>query len=109
MVLLVQRRKASSLTASPGIKVDLVGELGDIDIAYYCPKAGANILSLAAMSDEGADIRYDSKVDRFTMKPKGSDGIYSYRRHFTRMWEPLLHVRHKNSDLQKANDPSHEG
>jgi hypothetical protein len=38
---------------TPGTKVDLVGELGDIGMVYYCPKAAINILSFAAMSDAG--------------------------------------------------------
>lgn len=65
---------------SPGIKVDMVGDLGDIGVVYYCPGAAANILSFAAMSDSGADIRYDSKNHRFTLRPKGSRQIYSFCR-----------------------------
>jgi hypothetical protein len=65
---------------SPGIHIDLVGELRDIGTVYYCPTASANILSFAAMTDSGADIRYAAKHDRFTMKPKGSDMIYSFCR-----------------------------
>jgi hypothetical protein len=66
--------------SSPGIHVDLVGELRDIGTVYYCPTASANILSFAAMTDSGADIRYAAKHDRFTMKPKGSEMIYSFCR-----------------------------
>ena len=65
---------------SRGINVDMVGTLGDIGTVYYCPSAAANILSFAAMSDSGADIRYEAKNGRFTMKPKGSDMIYSFCR-----------------------------
>ena len=65
---------------SKGIKVDMVEELGDIGTVYYCPKASANILSFAAMSDAGAEIRYESEHGRFTMKPKGSKNIYSFCR-----------------------------
>jgi hypothetical protein len=32
------------------------------------------------MSDSGADIRYNAKHGRFTMKPRGSDNIYSFCR-----------------------------
>jgi hypothetical protein len=60
---------------SPGINVDLVGDLGDVGEVYYCPEASANILSFAAMLDSGADIRYDAKHGRFTMKPRGSDHL----------------------------------
>ena len=61
---------------SPGIKVDMVGDLGDIGVVYYCPGAAANILSFAIiMSDSGADIRYDPKNRRFTLRPKGSRQI----------------------------------
>ena len=65
---------------SPGIRVNRVGRLGAIGTVYYCPTAAANILSFAAMSDAGADIKYDSKYDRFTLQPKGSDLIYSFCR-----------------------------
>ena len=65
---------------SPGIKVDMVGELGEIGLVYYCPTAAANIISFAGMSDAGADIRYDPKQGRFTMKPKGSEMIFSFCR-----------------------------
>jgi hypothetical protein len=58
----------------------MVGELRDIGTVYYFPKASANILSFAAMSDAGAEIRYESKHGRFTMKPKGSKNIYSFCR-----------------------------
>jgi hypothetical protein len=37
---------------SPGINVDLVGDLGDAGEVYYCPEASANILSFAAMLQE---------------------------------------------------------
>jgi hypothetical protein len=66
--------------SSPGIHVDLVGEFCDIGTFYYCPTASAIILSFAAMTDSGADIRYAAKHDRFTMNPKGSDMIYSFCR-----------------------------
>jgi hypothetical protein len=48
---------------SPGINVDLVGDLGDVGEVYYCPEASANILSFAAMSDSGADIRYNANME----------------------------------------------
>jgi hypothetical protein len=54
------RRAAKGITlngvdkSSPGIQVDLVGELRDIGTVYYCPTASANILSFAAMTDSGA-------------------------------------------------------
>jgi hypothetical protein len=60
--------------------VDLVGDLGVVGEVYYCPEASANILSFAAMSDSGADIRYNANHGRFTMKPPGSDNIYSFCR-----------------------------
>ena len=65
---------------SSGIKVDMVGELGDIGTVYHCPKASANMLSFAAMSDNGAEIRYEAENGRFTMKPNGSEYIYSFCR-----------------------------
>jgi hypothetical protein len=70
--------------SSPGIHVDLVGELCDIGTVYYCPTASANILSFAAMTDSGADIRYTAKHDRFTMKPKGSATVAENMRKYTK-------------------------
>ena len=65
---------------SYGIKVDMVGQLGEIGTVFYSPKASANVLSFAAMSDAGATIRFDSKHERFTLQPKGSQNIYSFCR-----------------------------
>ena len=45
---------------SDGIKVDMVGQLGEIETVFYSPKASANVLSFAAMSDAGATIRFVS-------------------------------------------------
>jgi Reverse transcriptase (RNA-dependent DNA polymerase) len=66
--------------SSPGIKVNRIGQLGGIGMVYFCPSAAANILSFAAMSDAGADIRYNKKNERFTLQPKDSDLIYSFCR-----------------------------
>jgi hypothetical protein len=41
---------------SPGINVNLVGDLGDVGEVKYCTEASTNILSFATMSDAGADI-----------------------------------------------------
>jgi hypothetical protein len=65
---------------SDGIKVDMVGQLGEIGTVFYSPKASANVLSFAAMSDAGATIRFDSNHERFTLQPKGSQNIYSFCR-----------------------------
>jgi Zinc knuckle len=65
---------------TPGIAIDLVGDMKDIGEVYYSPKATANILSFAAMTDAGAEISYDEKHGRFTMRPKGSENIYSFCR-----------------------------
>jgi hypothetical protein len=92
------RRAAKGITlngvdkSSPGIHVDLVGELRDIGTVYYCPTASANILSFAAMTDSGADIRYTAKHDRFTMKPKGSEMIYSFCRQDLPGCEGRFHI-----------------
>jgi hypothetical protein len=65
---------------TPGIAIDRVGDMKDIGEVYYSPKAAANILSFAAMTDAGAEISYDEKHGRFTMRPKGSENIYSFCR-----------------------------
>jgi hypothetical protein len=85
----------------PGIKVDLVGDLGDIGEVYYCPKAAANILSFAAMTDAGADIRYDAKVGSFAMKPKGSENIHSFCRQNLKGSEGKLYVCDTRSMMAK--------
>jgi hypothetical protein len=65
---------------TPGIAIDLVGDMKDVGEVYYSPKAAANILSFTAMTDAGAEISYDEKNGRFTMRPKGSDNICSFCR-----------------------------
>jgi hypothetical protein len=65
---------------TPGIAIDLVGDMKDIGEVYYSPKAAANILSFTAMTDAGAEISYDETNGRFTMRPKGSDNICSFCR-----------------------------
>jgi hypothetical protein len=65
---------------TPGIAIDLVGDMKDIGEVYCSPKAAANILSFAAMTDAGAEISYDEKHGRFTMRPMGSENIYSFCR-----------------------------
>lgn len=54
--------------------------MGEIGTFYHSPEASANILSFAAMSAAGANIRFDQKMQRFTLKPKGSSNIYSFCR-----------------------------
>jgi hypothetical protein len=80
---------------TPGIKVDLVGEV------FYCPKAAANILSFAAMSDAGAVIRHYPKFGRFTMKPKGSENMYSFCRQNLKGSEGRLYVCETRSMIAK--------
>jgi hypothetical protein len=57
---------------SKGISVDMVGELGEIGIVFYSPKASANILSFL--------IEFDQETQRFTLRPKGSKNIYRFCR-----------------------------
>ena len=61
-----------------GVRVDQEGQFNEINNAYYSEKATANILSFAAMVDEGAQIRYNQKESRFRLQPKGSPNIYSF-------------------------------
>ena len=62
------------------IEVDLIGESNELGEVFYSDKASANILSFAAMADSGASIEYDQKNKRFTLRPKGSQLIYSFCR-----------------------------
>jgi hypothetical protein len=83
---------------TPGITIDRVGDMKDIGEVYYSPKAAANILSFAAMTDAGAEISYDEKHGRFTMRPKGSENIYRQ----TWMRREVLCMRHQNNDRAEA-------
>ena len=65
---------------SNGVKVDMEGEFNEIGTVFVSEKASANILSFAAQVDSGAEMSYDSKFDRFIMKPAGSDNYYSFGR-----------------------------
>ena len=44
-----------------GVRVDQEGSFNEMDHVYYSKNATANILSFAAMVDDGAKIRYDQK------------------------------------------------
>jgi Zinc knuckle len=63
-----------------GIRIDTVGDFAEVKNVYYSAEATANILSFAAMVDEGATIEYDHTANRFTLQPRDSDNIYSFRR-----------------------------
>lgn len=63
-----------------GIRVDTIGDFGEVKNVYYSKDATANILSFAAMVDEGAIIEYDPNANRFTLQPRDSNKIYSFCR-----------------------------
>ena len=63
-----------------GVRVNEEGLFNEFGNVYYCEKATANILSFAALVDEGAQIRYNQRESRFTLQPKGIDTIYSFCR-----------------------------
>ena len=63
-----------------GVRIDQEGQFNEIRNVYYSENATANILSFAAMVDEGAQIRYNQKDSRFTLQPKRSPNIYSFCR-----------------------------
>ena len=52
-----------------GVRVDQEGQFNEIGNVYYSENATANILSFAAMVDEGAQIRYNQKGSQFTLQP----------------------------------------
>ena len=56
-----------------GVRVDMVGILGDIGEVYYSRNASANILSMSGLVDSGAKVIYDQKRNRFTVQPKGKN------------------------------------
>jgi hypothetical protein len=62
------------------IRVDTIGDFGEVKNVYYSKDATANILSFAAMVDEGAVIEYDHNANRFTLQPCDSNKIYSFCR-----------------------------
>lgn len=63
-----------------GVKVDLEGDFCVVGVVYYSDKASANILSMAAIVDARAAISYDQIENRFTLKPRGSEIVYSFCR-----------------------------
>ena len=63
-----------------GARVDQEDNFGDIGPVYFSRGATANILSFEAMADSRADISYDHKGGRFTLRPAGSRTTYSFSR-----------------------------
>lgn len=65
-----------------GVRVDMEGDRDfcDVGVVYYSDEASANILSMAAMVDVGAAITYDQSENRFTLRPRGSESIYTFCR-----------------------------
>ena len=47
---------------------------------YFSKDSTANILSYAVMVDQGNDVSYDKRNDRFLLKPLGSERVYSFSR-----------------------------
>ena len=63
-----------------GVKVHLDGQFIDIGRVYYNKNAAANILSMSAMVDSGADVQYDSNSNTFLLKPANSGNTYKFTR-----------------------------
>ena len=67
-------------TDADGVRVSLEGKMGDIGTVYYSKNASANILSMSTLVDSGAIVKYNPKVNRFTVQLRGSSLIYSFCR-----------------------------
>jgi hypothetical protein len=63
-----------------GVNVNLDGQFIDIGRVYYNRNAAANILSMSALVDSGADISYDSTSNAFLLKPANSGNTYKFTR-----------------------------
>ena len=63
-----------------GVNITMEGDFGDVGTVYYSNESTANILSCAVMVDQGNDVRYDQKFDRFELRPAGSKQVYSFCR-----------------------------
>ena len=62
-----------------GVQISQEGIFADVGKVYFSKNASANILSMAALREAGADIRYDHVQNRFTVQPAGSGNVYSFR------------------------------
>ena len=63
-----------------GVRIDKEGQFGDIGTVYFSKNGSANILSMAALVDAKAKIRYDERANRFTVQMPHSKQIYSFCR-----------------------------
>ena len=63
-----------------GVKVDQEGSFIDIGKVYYSRNASANILSMSALVDAGAEIHYDQKENSFSLTPANSQNTYHFSR-----------------------------
>lgn len=67
-------------SGAKGVRVNQEGNFGDIGPVYFSRGATANILSFAAMADNGADISYNHESGCFALRPAGSRTTYSFSR-----------------------------
>lgn len=63
-----------------GVQVDQEGTFIDIGKVYYSRNASANILSMSALVDAGAEIHYDQKENSFSLTPANSQNTYHFSR-----------------------------
>ena len=63
-----------------GVRINMQGQFGDIGTVYFSKNGSANILSMAALVDAKAKIKYDEKANRFTVQMRNSKKIYSFCR-----------------------------
>ena len=85
--LLTDMRKSSNNVVvngvqrgAKGVKIDMEGNFQNLGAVYFSPDTTANILSFAAQTDAGAEIRYNSAADNFTLKGKNSGDIFTFAR-----------------------------
>ena len=90
-----------------GVRVDQQGRLGDIGTAYYSENATANILSMSTLVDSGAKVNYDSRGNRFTVQPKGSETIYIFGRRQLPGSESEFYVCNMARGTEEVNTENH--
>ena len=63
-----------------GVEINEEGDFREVGKCYYSKEATANILSYAVMVDQGNDVSYDKRNDRFLLRPANSSKVYSFCR-----------------------------
>ena len=88
-----------------GVIIDLEGDFGEVGRVYFSKDSTANILSYAVMVDQGNDVSYDKRNDRFLLKPVGSKKVYSFSRKQVSGSEGRFYCCHVSSMTDNQSSP----